>query len=154
MYQTIKNAVRTILIHDGATVNLWGECVFPICDACNYIVGAGCTRKPEKILTFAKPSVSHMHAPGCKFWSRVSDKTETVLEEKAKCGVLLRFALFGKYGIMMEDCRSLRITRKCLVREDQFPMKKMENVFRVNRTKLKEQYPDDYNDTVIDVEAQ
>lgn len=104
------------------------------------MVCTACTKIPEELLTSLNPA--HMHTLRRKLCSGVFDEIRKALEPKARCGILLRCLAFGKYHHMMKDDRSVYTTRHCLITEDQFPVKKWEDLVRVNKDDIKGPYPD------------
>lgn len=65
MNQTIKNPIRTTLIHAGTPVNLSDKYRYAVCNARNSIGFTEQTETPEKIITALKLLVAHMLALGC-----------------------------------------------------------------------------------------
>lgn len=56
MNHTIKNAVRTMLIHSGAPANLRAECLYAICKVRNRVVRAGRSMASQEIDTRVEPT--------------------------------------------------------------------------------------------------
>lgn len=108
--RTIKNAIRTLLIPYGPKAKLWAKCLYAVWDWRNLIVHAGCTKTPEELITYVKPSVAHMPTFDCNDWAQVADKTRKTLKAKGWCGILQRCLSLGKYQIMMEDDGSVQTT--------------------------------------------
>ncbi len=80
-----------------------------------------------------KPSVEHLRTLGCKIWMGIPDKIRKCPDVKAKSVVLLRCLTYGKYPVLMDETRTVQVTRHCKIVEDQFPMKIWKNISRVDK---------------------
>lgn len=87
MSRTIKNVIRTMLLHSGAPENLRAECLYAICDAHNRLVRVERLEKPQELLTTEKPTVAPVCTFGWKVWTRVPGKRRKYLEAKALPGI-------------------------------------------------------------------
>lgn len=73
MNRTIKNGIRTLLIHSGAPVRYWVELVYAVCKAQNSIDRLGSSKTLGELLTGVRPSVANLRTFGCKVWVRIPD---------------------------------------------------------------------------------
>ena len=113
MNRSVKNSIRTLLTNSGATANYWAVCLYAAVDARKRIVCGGCSKTPEELLTGVKPSEEHLRTFGCKVWVQIPELIRKILDVKAKSALPLRCLSYGTYRVMMDETRTVQISRHC-----------------------------------------
>lgn len=69
---TVKNTIRTMLLHSDAPADLWPECLYAVYIVHNCIVQDGQLKTPKELLTVIKLTVAELirldAASGLEFW--------------------------------------------------------------------------------------
>lgn len=141
MRRTLKNLIPTLLIHSEAPENLWTECIFTICVAQNRVARTGQSLTPHETCTGGKPRVSHRRVFGWRVGVCVSNQIRIALDAKVPPGILVRGISQGKYRVMLENDKSIHMSRHYIIKEEVYLMRDWKNIFR------------DTGETLIDVDV-
>lgn len=131
MIRTVQNVIQTVLLHSGASANLWEECLYAVFSELNYVTWAGRPCTEEEELTRLKPYAAHIRIFWCKIWVVAANKTERTLEANVRWANILRTLLYGRYQAMMKSDRIMPTSWYCAEDKSVIPMKRCNSEVRV-----------------------
>lgn len=110
----IKAAVRRNLIHSGALVNLWAECLYAVCKVRNWVVGVKGSINMHYLFTGVKPTDAYLRTLRCNALVRVPDKkgelSKRNIDMDLSCTIYDR-----KYCVIFGRDEAIHISRNCIV---------------------------------------
>lgn len=86
----------------------------------------------------------------CKVWTRVPGKMHKRLDTTTTSCVLLRCSLYGKVRVMLPADQALEKTGPCLVREEFFLMKQVQNAVTVCSREIGDSRLNDCDEATFD----
>lgn len=100
-----------MLDHSGTPAIFMADSLYGVCEARNFVVGAGCSMTLHKTNTGVKPTVAYLQTVVFKVWIRVPDNKTTSLDAKARSAILLCSISYGTYRAMIESGRTKHKSR-------------------------------------------
>lgn len=128
-----------------------GKILYAVCAARSQVFRTKQEKSPEQLLTGLKPSEVLYRSYGCRPSVIVHDKTRKSFKPIARSGALLSTLYARKFRVMLERSQAVDVSRRSIVNQNEFPVKKWKHINRVSENPVLESALIDENDDILEI---